>query len=76
MSSGGLVWSVGPNYAGASRTRYRAQSGAQLYTLFFAHIAKELGWILSMFVAGGATLGLAVALERMRRNAADKSAVS
>jgi len=76
MSSGGLVWSVGPDYAGASRTRYRAQSGVQLYTLFFAHIAKELGWILSMFVAGGATLGLAVALESMRRSAADKSAVS
>jgi hypothetical protein len=49
----------------------------QLYTLFFAHIAKDLGWILSMFVAGGATLVLAVALERMRRNAANKdSAIS
>lgn len=39
----------------------------QLYTLFFAHVAESLGWVLSMFVAGGSALALAMALESRRR---------
>ena len=42
----------------------------QLYTLFFAHVAESLGWVLSMFVAGGSALALAMALESQRRTGA------
>jgi hypothetical protein len=39
----------------------------QLYTLFFAHLAEELGWFASLVIAGGAALALAVWLESRRR---------
>ncbi|MEM7432854.1 MAG: DUF2157 domain-containing protein [Pseudomonadota bacterium] len=39
----------------------------QAYTLFFWHIAGDLGFVLSTFIAGGATLGLVFHLESRRR---------
>lgn len=39
----------------------------QGYTLFFWHIAGELGPVLSLFIAGGAALGLVAYLEQRRR---------
>ncbi len=42
----------------------------QLYTLFFAHVAQSLGWVMSMFVAGGSALALALAIESRRRSGA------
>ena len=41
----------------------------QLYTLFFTQIAQDLGWLLSLLVAGGSSLGLAILLENRRRAA-------
>ena len=40
----------------------------QAYTVFFWHVAGELGPVLSTFVAGGATLALVFHFERKRRN--------
>ena len=39
----------------------------QLYTLFFAHLAEQLGWFASLVVAGGSALALALWLESRRR---------
>ena len=39
----------------------------QLYTLFFTQIAQNLGWLLSLLIAGGSALALAIALENRRR---------
>jgi len=39
----------------------------QIYTLFFAHLADELGLLLSLLIAGGSALGLTFYLERRRR---------
>ena len=39
----------------------------QIYTLFFAHLAEELGLTLSLLVAGGGALALTFYLERWRR---------
>jgi hypothetical protein len=47
----------------------------QLYTLFFAHLAESFGWVLSMFIAGGTALALAVFLERrLHRKRGDEAA--
>lgn len=37
------------------------------YTLYFWHVAEHLGGVMATFVAGAATLGLVVYLERTRR---------
>ena len=39
----------------------------QIYTLFFAHLAKDFGLPLSLLIAGGSALGLTFYLERRRR---------
>lgn len=36
----------------------------QLYTLFFAHLAEDLGWLLSLLITGGSALALTFYLER------------
>lgn len=41
----------------------------QIYTLFFAHLAKDLGFLLSTLVAGGGALALTFWLEQRRREA-------
>jgi len=46
----------------------------QLYTLFFAHLAEELGWFASLVIAGGAALALALWLESRRRAGVAKPA--
>ena len=38
----------------------------QIYTLFFAHLAKDFGLPLSLFIAGGGALALTFYLERRR----------
>ena len=72
-----LLWAalnLGLLFIGA-RVSYRMLRGygatflvIQFYTLFFTHVAEHLGWVLSLFVAGGTALGLAVWLERRRRD--------
>jgi hypothetical protein len=64
-----LILNVALVYFGA-RWRFGILTGygvtffiIQLYTLFFAHLAESLGWIMSMFVAGGSALALAFYLE-------------
>ena len=39
----------------------------QIYTLFFTHLAKDLGFLLSLLVAGGGALALIFWLEQRRR---------
>lgn len=39
----------------------------QGYTLFFWHVAEQIGPVLSLFIAGGVALGLVAYLERRRR---------
>jgi hypothetical protein len=41
----------------------------QGYTLFFWHVAGEIGWLFSTLVAGGSALGLVALLEQRRRAA-------
>ena len=60
-------------YAGA-RFTFRMLSGygatffiIQIYTLFFAHLSEQLGWLASLLIAGGSALGLALWLESRRR---------
>ena len=42
----------------------------QIYTLFFAHLAEELGVLLSLLIAGGGALALTFWLEQRRRESA------
>lgn len=42
----------------------------QIYTLFFAHLADDVGLPLSLFIAGASALGLTFYLERRRREKA------
>jgi len=39
----------------------------QTYTLFFAHLAENLGLPLSLLIAGSGALGLTFYLEKRRR---------
>ncbi len=39
----------------------------QAYTLFFTRISEHLGWLASLMIAGGSALGLALWLEKQRR---------
>jgi len=57
-----------------TRTRFRLITGyavvfglIQLYTLYFAHVAQDVGFVLSLFLAGFVSLALVIALERWRR---------
>jgi hypothetical protein len=68
-----LVVNIALVYLG-SRWRFGMLTGygvtffiIQLYTLFFAHVAESLGWVFSMFVAGGTALVLALYLESRLR---------
>jgi hypothetical protein len=71
-----VLWAalnLGLLFIGA-RTSYRMLRGygatffiIQFYTLFFTRVAESLGWVLSLFIAGGAAFALALWLERRRR---------
>jgi hypothetical protein len=66
-ANAGLLW-LGTRYAlrmlrGFAVTFLIIQG----YTLFFWHVAGHLGPVLSLFIAGGAALGLVAYLEQRRR---------
>jgi hypothetical protein len=68
-----VLLNLGLVYAGL-RFAFRMVTGygatffiIQLYTLFFAHLAEQLGWFASLVVAGGSALILALWLESRRR---------
>ena len=62
-----LVW-LGARLAMRMLTGYGATFLIiQIYTLFFAHLAEDLGLLLSLLIAGGSALGLTFYLEQRRR---------
>ncbi len=66
-----LVW-LGARLAMRMLTAYGATFLIiQIYTLFFAHLAEDLGLPLSLLIAGGGALGLTFWLEQRRRQASE-----
>ncbi len=62
-----LIW-LGARLAMRMLTGYGATFLIiQIYTLFFAHLAEDLGLLLSLLIAGGSALGLTFYLEQRRR---------
>ncbi len=62
-----LIW-LGARWAMRMLTGYGATFLIiQLYTLFFAHLAEDLGWLLSLLITGGSALALTFYLERRWR---------
>ena len=67
LLNGALVW-LGARLTMRMLTGYGATFLIiQIYTLFFAHLADELGLLLTLLIAGGSALGLTFYLERWRR---------
>ncbi len=65
--NGALFW-LGARLAMRMLTGYGATFLIiQIYTLFFAHLAEELGLLLSLLIAGGGALALTFWLEQRRR---------
>jgi hypothetical protein len=66
-----LVW-LGARRAMRMLTGYGATFlVVQIYTLFFAHLAEDLGLPLSLLIAGGGALGLTFYLEQRRRQTSE-----
>ena len=65
-----LVW-LGARLAMRMLTGYGATFLIiQIYTLFFAHLAEDFGWLLSLLITGGGALALTFWLEQRRREIA------
>lgn len=65
--NGALVW-LGARWAMRMLTGYGVTFLViQLYTLFFAHLAEDLGWLVSLLITGSSALALTFYLERRWR---------